>query len=227
LNSDPDTRVAASGAGSPGNETNYFGSLTRAALRKFQAKYGIVSSGDEATTGYGLLGPKTRSKLQEVFSEAKAAAPAAPSPAPSAAGISAVFIRGLSKGMSNSDIKRLQQLLNSDPDTRVAASGAGSPGNETNYFGSLTEKAVQKFQLKYGVVMNSSDPGYGYVGPKTRAKLQEVFSGQSSAPASQITPTSEADSQSGEEQVSEELEAMIKQLEEQVKALQAELEETQ
>ncbi|MDP7365684.1 MAG: peptidoglycan-binding domain-containing protein [Candidatus Pacebacteria bacterium] len=72
-------------------------------------------------------------------------------------------------------MKRLQQLLNSDPDTAVATSGVGSAGSETDFYGSLTEKAVQKFQLKHGVVSSSSDAGYGYVGPKTRAKLAEVF----------------------------------------------------
>jgi len=89
--------------------------------------------------------------------------------------VSSVFTKGLSRGESNSDIKRLQQLLNSDPDTVVASTGVGSVGNETNYFGSLTEKAVQKFQMKYSVVSSPSDLGYGYVGPKTRAKLFEVF----------------------------------------------------
>ena len=90
-------------------------------------------------------------------------------------GVSAVFTRGLGKGSSNSDVKRLQQLLNSDSDTLIAPSGVGSPGNETVYFGSLTEKAVQKFQMKYGVVKSTSDAGYGYIGPKTRTKLAEVF----------------------------------------------------
>ena len=91
--------------------------------------------------------------------------------------MSAVFAKALSKGMSNSDVKRLQQLLNSDPDTRVAPSGVGSAGNETNLFGALTEKAVQKFQVKYGIVSSGTPgtTGYGFVGVKTRAKLQEVF----------------------------------------------------
>lgn len=95
----------------------------------------------------------------------------------SVSGISAVFTVAFTKGQSNPDIKRLQQLLNSDPDTAVATSGVGSAGNETNYYGSLTEKAIQKFQLKYNIV-SSGDPnttGYGRLGPKTRAKLQEVF----------------------------------------------------
>ena len=47
--------------------TGYYGTLTEAAVKKFQAKYGIVSSGSPSTTGYGLVGPKTREKLNEIY----------------------------------------------------------------------------------------------------------------------------------------------------------------
>ncbi|MEK9184842.1 MAG: hypothetical protein AAB866_01600 [Patescibacteria group bacterium] len=80
------------------------------------------------------------------------------------------FTKPLSKGVSGTDVRTLQIILNSDSDTRVADTGAGSQGNETETFGSLTEKAVGKFQVKYGIA-NPGDPGYGTVGPKTRAKL--------------------------------------------------------
>lgn len=46
--------------------TGYFGSFTQQAVRRFQAKYDIVSSGNENTTGYGQVGPKTRAKLNEL-----------------------------------------------------------------------------------------------------------------------------------------------------------------
>ncbi len=44
--------------------TGYFGPLTKRAVRRFQEKYNIVSSGDEATTGFGSVEPKTRAKLE-------------------------------------------------------------------------------------------------------------------------------------------------------------------
>ena len=91
--------------------------------------------------------------------------------------ISAVFARRLTPGMTGDDVKFLQQLLNKSADTQVASIGVGSSGNETTYFGPLTEKAVQKFQIKHGIVTSGTvqTTGFGSVGPKTRAKLQEVF----------------------------------------------------
>ena len=55
--------ITASGPGSPGNETAYFGALTRVAVRKFQCDRGIACDGDEASTGYGNVGPRTRAAL--------------------------------------------------------------------------------------------------------------------------------------------------------------------
>ena len=46
--------------------TGYFGQLTRKAVQRFQCKYNIVCSGNEYTTGYGMVGPKTRAKLDEL-----------------------------------------------------------------------------------------------------------------------------------------------------------------
>lgn len=94
-----------------------------------------------------------------------------------AVSVSPVFTKTMKVGTVSSDAMRLQQILNSDPETKVAESGAGSPGNETNYFGSLTRAALQKFQCKYGIVCSgtSDTTGYGNLGPKTRAKIQEIF----------------------------------------------------
>ncbi len=55
--------------------SGYFGALTKAAVIKFQKKYGLPQ--------VGRVGPMTRKKLAEVFGEKKAE-PAAPAPASSA-----------------------------------------------------------------------------------------------------------------------------------------------
>ena len=54
-------------------------------------------------------------------------------------------------GLANnpSEVIKLQQFLNKDPATQVAASGPGSPGAETGVFGPLTRNAINAFQRKY------------------------------------------------------------------------------
>lgn len=67
LNSDPDTVVAYSGFGSSGNETEYFGELTKSAVIKFQNKYAsevLYTIGLSYGTGY--VGPMTKQKILEL-----------------------------------------------------------------------------------------------------------------------------------------------------------------
>ncbi len=88
------------------------------------------------------------------------------------------FTKYLQYKQTNVDIKRLQIFLNADPDTRIANSGVGSPGKETNYFGILTYKAVIKFQEKYAKDILAPwgfVKGTGYVGKTTLAKINELM----------------------------------------------------
>lgn len=87
-----------------------------------------------------------------------------------------LFDRDLNKGCSGPDVKILQKCLNKDSDTQIAFNGLGSSGQETELFGDLAERAVQKFQTKHGIAI-VGDAGYGIVGPRTREKLQELFGG--------------------------------------------------
>jgi hypothetical protein len=77
------------------------------------------------------------------------------------------FLINLSYGMTSPDIKQLQIMLNKDPATLVAQSGAGSIGNETEYFGTRTLSAVKRFQKINNL------PTTGFVGPMTRKVLNE------------------------------------------------------
>ncbi|MBI5457031.1 peptidoglycan-binding protein [Candidatus Kaiserbacteria bacterium] len=73
------------------------------------------------------------------------------------------FVRDLQVGSTGDDVKALQVWLNANG-YQVAASGAGSPGNETTMFGGATRAALIKFQKAKGIT-----PAAGYFGPKTRA----------------------------------------------------------
>ena len=59
------------------------------------------------------------------------------------------WTRNLSIGSTGDDVRQLQRFLNGNPQTQVAVSGAGSPGNETSYYGPATADAVSKFQELY------------------------------------------------------------------------------
>jgi len=79
------------------------------------------------------------------------------------------FNTDLSQGMTSADVKNLQIVLNKNVSTQVASSGAGSPGHETTYFGSLTFAAVKNFQASKSIINT------GYVGPLTRAQLNALY----------------------------------------------------
>ncbi len=82
----------------------------------------------------------------------------------------------ISPNSINSAVKSLQIALNFLGFT-ISTNGPGSVGNETNKFGSLTLKAVQKFQCTYSIVCSGtpSATGYGQIGPNTRAKINNLL----------------------------------------------------
>lgn len=88
-----------------------------------------------------------------------------------------VWTSNLFQGESSGDVLELQRILNIDPATQIAASGPGSPNNETDYFGPLTKAAVERFQEKYASdILFPQDlfQPTGYVGPATRLELGKL-----------------------------------------------------
>ena len=81
-----------------------------------------------------------------------------------------LLTKSLSRGMSSEEVSTLQEILAADPEVYPE-------GLVTGFFGALTEKAVKRFQKKYGVEQ------LGIVGPKTRGALQSFLSGLSTSTA--------------------------------------------
>lgn len=81
--------------------------------------------------------------------------------------LNAVLVKNLAKGSTGNDVRTLQALLAKDPSIYPQ-------GTVSGYFGPMTVQAVKNFQTKYGIA-KPGDSGYGNVGPKTRAKLNQVF----------------------------------------------------
>lgn len=108
-----------------GKITGTFDTATKAAVKKFQEKYGIRITGE--------VGPQTRQKLNELYGPKD---------------IGDVYKFDVNKvlklGMSGEDVKQLQLFLALD-------SGYNPDGKVTGIFDKNTEKAVKDFQKQYNL----------------------------------------------------------------------------
>ncbi len=77
-----------------------------------------------------------------------------------------IFKRSFGIKQNSVDVRELQKFLNHKGFV-ISPSGAGSPGNETTYFGIATKKALMKFQEKYLQEIGISN-ATGYFGASTR-----------------------------------------------------------
>lgn len=141
-------RIAVSGPGSAGRESNTFGELTRAALARFQKDQKISPS-------VGYFGPRTMEVINKLLKQSVV-------PLKPITPVTTLFTKNLSVGDVGQDVLNLQKYLNSHGFI-IASSGPGSPGYETTSFGPQTEKALKKFQASNGL------PSTGYFGPQTRS----------------------------------------------------------
>jgi len=109
-----------------------------------------------------LTSPNALTLLQDVLVRVAGLQSAISGPA------ATTFSKSLYKGIQNSDVTALQSFLKSQ------GTDIYPEGLVTGYFGSATEKAVQRFQAKYGL-SQLGDSAYGFVGPKTRAKINALL----------------------------------------------------
>ena len=213
-----------------GTVSGFYGPKTTAAVKKFQARYGLPT--------VGRVGPATLAKLNEVFGETTTTTvqPIVSSVAAqtadqiqlqiqaiqqqigaltsgSAAAVSSAVGVSVSSeldpGARNDEVMDLQKLLAQDPTIYP-------DGTVSGFYGPKTTAAVKKFQAKYGL------PTVGRVGPATMQKINEVLGGSSSSmpvvpqTPSYVAPTAPVSSSSSESDAT-------KQIEEQIKAIQAQI----
>ncbi len=135
--------------------TGYFGSVTKAALIEYQTAAELKPTGvvDEKT--FALVFSQEAGESSAVIVNATSTA--------TSVAATFMFTRDLELGMKGADVRELQKFLNANG-FLIAETGDGSPGNETQYFGSLTRAALAKYQAAKGIT-----PAAGYLGPKTRA----------------------------------------------------------
>ena len=100
------------------------------------------------------------------------------------------FTRNHQMGDQGGEVMWIQKFLNSHGAT-VAASGAGSVGNESDYFGAKTKAAVAAWQAANGVA-----PAAGFWGPMTRAKVASVCA-TTGTPTTPGTPTTGGETLNG------------------------------
>ncbi len=154
--------------------TGFYGPITEEAIKAFQRKYNIVSSGTPLTTGYGAIGPKTRMKINELLGITSIGSTSLPK----SSGVQATtqttvpaktkLTKPISRGAKGGDVVTLQNVLIKE--------GLLSADSATGFFGLLTEAALKAFQKKYNIVISGTPTttGFGSTGPKTRAKLNEL-----------------------------------------------------
>jgi hypothetical protein len=85
-----------------------------------------------------------------------------------------LFGRTITYGCSGKDVQLLHELLNKDNQTLIDPQNRRSPGHVQNFFGSNTERAVKRFQKKYGIVPDDNLE-YGIVEKNTIKKFRALF----------------------------------------------------
>lgn len=143
-----------------------------------------------------------------VVGPAPSSIPSVPSAiSPTTESIIGSLTQSLYYGLRGGQVTTLQSLL--------AENGYLAPIDETGFFGNLTRAAVEKFQCAESVVCTGG-PGWGLVGPKTRAALNALL-GNSTTSISVSLSASSSVSQSSLESELQTLETELAALEAQAK----------
>lgn len=148
--------------------TSEYDDLTVAAVTQYQLDNQLIDSAEHLSAGY--FGRDTqdalKKSLETAFPENVTTKSNENSESFDFLAKNDTFEYQLSPGMTDVEVRRLQEVLKKMHFFKVEPTG---------YYGPLTQHAVTKMQLKYGVIQNKEDVGSGYVGPKTRFVLNNFL----------------------------------------------------
>ena len=133
--------------------TGFYGPSTKAAVARFQQKYGIPTT----VKNIGLAGPLTLAKINSLYATKKAVAYSIFSPIP--------VNTYLYPGQRSEPIKQLQVMLSQDPTIYT--------GQADGFYSTSTKEAVARFQKKYKIPTNAKNTGLA--GPLTLTKLNSLY----------------------------------------------------
>jgi len=150
----------------PGTITGRFDEATTRAVENFQEANSIVSYGTPETTGFGLVGARTRAKLNSIIGMSGFAGTSGGGEILNIE--KPTFSVNLKQGMYHPEIKILQSFL--------IGQDYMEPGYITGYFGPLTAAAIEEFQRDNGVLVTAAGKKeLGTVGSNTRDELNAFF----------------------------------------------------
>lgn len=119
-------------------------------------------------------------------------------------------------GMENDRVINLQKMLAQDKNVYPE-------GITSGYYGTLTQRAVERFQIKYDIVKSGTPltTGFGMVGPTTLKKLNSVYVRAATLDPIKVSPVTEE--QTRESQTQEEVQSVITSLLGKVRMLEQQL----
>ena len=203
-----------------GTVSGFYGPKTTAAVKKFQAKYGLPT--------VGRVGPATMAKLNEVLGSQTSSTVTSTTDQTaeqiqnqiqtiqaqiqgitSGGSVSGVSVNSeLNPGARNGEVMDLQKLLAKDPEIYPE-------GTVSGFYGPKTTAAVKKFQAKYGL------PTVGKSSLATIAKLNEVLGVSVAMPTVPEAPSYTAPTVNSSTDATKQIEDQIKAIQDQIKVLTA------
>lgn len=156
--------ISTQGSGSKGLESDYFGLTTKSALARFQADNKIIPSegffGNLTKAFMNRMNPTTPNQLPvKTQNQTQTQTQTAATPG------KYIFTKKLTLNSRDAEVIKLQQFLNGKGYI-ISTKGNGSPGLESNYFGTATQVALARWQKDNGIT-----PSTGYFGNITRQFL--------------------------------------------------------